>query len=534
MVRLRRDDFWLILVLLGAAVAAWLLRHVEDDAFITFRYSQHLADGLGPVWNPNGPPVEGYTNFLWMLLMAIPHALGIEVVTFSHLLSTSAFLANVYLSFRLIKLLIKSNLYQWVVLVLVAANYTLLGYATSGLETAFNGMLVTGFLLWAVQSFRSPPSLERLVLGGLLAGILLLSRHDNLILLISVLAFFMTTQKKHQIPLKRLGAFLFTMVTIMVPFLLWRHNFYGAWLPNTFYAKGQMLEWQDGLFYVLAFVAVSGVFLPLLGSLTMIRSSAKMPFPSHLLGLFALAWAAYLFLIGGDYMEFRMWVPAIPALFIWLGGLLSHHGKSKVLVWTALGCLLAFNLLHAYGHGRWYQLRFVTPIHRAVSEGAPPYFNLIDQAKGIDQLFAGKQLSFATGNCGAYAYYNSGLTWVDIYGLNDAWVARNGTYTGIGPGHRIRAPFSYLIDQKVNLVSVACYHQSQMKKIRPFTADAPAFQAVLGDYRPRPGDPGISIVELPVDEDFVLVCLYLHPSLTVEVMTAKGKLPAAKALNFLK
>src|SRR4051812_35207028 len=38
-----------------------------DDAFITFRYSQNLAAGYGPTFNPGVlPHAEGYTSFLWM------------------------------------------------------------------------------------------------------------------------------------------------------------------------------------------------------------------------------------------------------------------------------------------------------------------------------------------------------------------------------------------------------------------------------------------------------------------------------------
>ena len=40
-----------------------------DDAYITFRYSDHLANGLGPNWNSTGH-VEGYTTFSWMALLA--------------------------------------------------------------------------------------------------------------------------------------------------------------------------------------------------------------------------------------------------------------------------------------------------------------------------------------------------------------------------------------------------------------------------------------------------------------------------------
>jgi hypothetical protein len=41
-----------------------------------------LAAGNGLVFNP-GEYVEGYTNFLWALLMAIPHWLGIDVILFA-------------------------------------------------------------------------------------------------------------------------------------------------------------------------------------------------------------------------------------------------------------------------------------------------------------------------------------------------------------------------------------------------------------------------------------------------------------------
>ncbi|MBC3194383.1 hypothetical protein H7X46_25365 [Pseudonocardia sp. C8] len=54
--------------LLVLAVGLWSCWSVTvDDAYITYRYSENLARGFGPTWNPGADPVEGYTNFLWML-----------------------------------------------------------------------------------------------------------------------------------------------------------------------------------------------------------------------------------------------------------------------------------------------------------------------------------------------------------------------------------------------------------------------------------------------------------------------------------
>src|ERR1700690_3282856 len=41
-----------------------------DDAMVSMRYAQHVAQGFGAVWNIGEKPVEGFTNPGWMLLMA--------------------------------------------------------------------------------------------------------------------------------------------------------------------------------------------------------------------------------------------------------------------------------------------------------------------------------------------------------------------------------------------------------------------------------------------------------------------------------
>jgi hypothetical protein len=43
---------------------------INDDAGITFSYARNLALGNGLVSQPGAEPVEGYSNFLWVLLFA--------------------------------------------------------------------------------------------------------------------------------------------------------------------------------------------------------------------------------------------------------------------------------------------------------------------------------------------------------------------------------------------------------------------------------------------------------------------------------
>ena len=63
-----------------------------DDAFITFRYARNWAEGFGPTYNPGGGPAEGYTTFLWMLLMTLPHLLRLDVVPFAKIVGMAAML----------------------------------------------------------------------------------------------------------------------------------------------------------------------------------------------------------------------------------------------------------------------------------------------------------------------------------------------------------------------------------------------------------------------------------------------------------
>src|SRR4029078_10291502 len=63
------------------AAAALLVPHalmfdfVTDDAYISFRYAKNLADHGQLVFNL-GERVEGYTNFLWTVLLAAARKRG--------------------------------------------------------------------------------------------------------------------------------------------------------------------------------------------------------------------------------------------------------------------------------------------------------------------------------------------------------------------------------------------------------------------------------------------------------------------------
>ena len=71
---------WVLAFLVALPVFGFLAWHFDflcDDAFISFRFARHLAEGEGLVFNLGpGRPVEGYTNFLGVVWCALFEWLG--------------------------------------------------------------------------------------------------------------------------------------------------------------------------------------------------------------------------------------------------------------------------------------------------------------------------------------------------------------------------------------------------------------------------------------------------------------------------
>src|SRR5262245_60209180 len=96
-----------ILPLLAGAVALGFTvvffrrwQFVIDDAFISLRYARNLATGHGLVYNA-GERVEGYTNFLWALFLALPHLLHVDPIAVMKLTCLALALATAWLVYRL-------------------------------------------------------------------------------------------------------------------------------------------------------------------------------------------------------------------------------------------------------------------------------------------------------------------------------------------------------------------------------------------------------------------------------------------------
>src|SRR5512147_2488841 len=95
----------ILLLVVGALglLAGWNLFYFQtDDAYIAFRYVANAHVGRGLVWNP-APflPVEGYTSFLWVMILRAVWALtGIEPPDSSNWISLAFGAGSLWLAYR--------------------------------------------------------------------------------------------------------------------------------------------------------------------------------------------------------------------------------------------------------------------------------------------------------------------------------------------------------------------------------------------------------------------------------------------------
>lgn len=453
-------DRWLACVLLLPLIAAaWLTRWIQDDAYISFRYARNLVEGQELVWNL-GERVEGYTNFLWTLLMAGGMALGLDPVVFSTVLGLLLFAGTLLLSRRLAGRMTGSRMWGFIAMVLLGLLPSFVVFATSGLETMLQAFLVLLILTLAQESLRRPFGSPRLLVGlSMVLALAFLTRMDSAVWIALVLVWLaaglLRSPLSQREKVTRLLCLGFPALVVALLWLGWKLWYYGDILPNTFYAKSGDVGVYMGLRYLAAFVHyyLLWLILPVLVFAFWKNRRAKTDGVVTLLGVSLLAWAAYVVWVGGDFMEFRFMVPALPPLMILLCWAISRVFSRRRYQAAALSVILL---------GFAHQLVFFPA--KAQGWGIEPYGLLKEHIESPRQNWrqVGRVLGELCGHddsvllavtaAGAIPYY-ARTSALDMYGLNDAWIARHGVPVAKpAPGHQRFATQAYVTERRANLV----------------------------------------------------------------------------------
>jgi len=308
----------LFLIVFLFVVQVWFFRgFTVDDAFITFRYVRQWTHGNGLVYNI-AERVEGYSNFLWILLLTPFEFLGIELVLAAKGLGVLLSLLTLLIVWRFARRFSVPDIAP----LLLAASGPFAAWSVGGLETPlFTFLLVaSGYTLVREEDAGTG------WLSGILFGLLALVRPEGLLFALVAVTFrawrlFQSGDRPRCQDWLRVVA----LIGLVVPYFLWRLTYYGYPLPNTVYAKSLRLHPRallEGVFYLYrSFVAAGGFFfvtLPLVFAL----ARSEHPFFVDYMTASVVAYAIFIVLGGGDWMPMqRFMVHVFPFLC-----LLVHEG----------------------------------------------------------------------------------------------------------------------------------------------------------------------------------------------------------------
>jgi arabinofuranosyltransferase len=294
------------------------LRFVCDDAFISFRYAKSFIQGHGLVYNI-GEKVEGYTNFLWTMLLSLFMGLGLNVVVVSQVLGVLFSIATILLLLHLNRLLYPGdNLFNYLAPLFLVCCGAYAAWSTGGLETAFYTFLVflgSYLFIWGMKES------SHFALSGIIFALVCMTRLDGLIFAgITFIWLFYLTVIKKRIGYKALVLWTLCFLAPFLAYFIWRWSYYGRFLPNTYYVKvGGFSLYHQGLYYLFDFVRRFRLWLliiPLAFLSKAVKSNIRLkmiiPYFISLISVFSL----YVVYVGGDFMDmFRFLVPILPMFF---------------------------------------------------------------------------------------------------------------------------------------------------------------------------------------------------------------------------
>jgi arabinofuranosyltransferase len=441
---------------------AWLC----DDAYITFRTVDNLVSGHGLLWNA-AERVQGFTHPLWMFLVAACYALFGDVY---YTVIVLQLLIAVVCAALLVSLVARDRLRAVIALVALGLSKAFVDFSTSGLENGLSHLILIGFV---VVLFRARGSFRSSAVLALLFSLALLSRMDNVLLLLPALGLALYRNVRASGLRASIRGGMPWLLLGFAPFCVWEIFslvYYGFAMPNTAYAKlatgiPQAEYAAQGLWYLVNSLGLDPLTLLVIGcgaGAALIAGNAE----SRALALGIVLHLIYVVRIGGDFMSGRfLSLPLLAAVILIAridvrkGWLLNLSFGALVLIAAAAGSFPTLGLRYHERHGapqdshgiadhRLQLLHAAGLVNATIGEQMPRH----DWAKRGLRLRARRDKRvFRLGGTGFTGFFaGPGVHIVDMWALTDPLLARlpfeelkKGRGWRIGHFHR-RVPEGYM------------------------------------------------------------------------------------------
>jgi arabinofuranosyltransferase len=457
----------------------------SDDAYISFRYAKNLFDGFGLTFNADSR-VEGYSNFLYTLMMLPALYFGIEAVyEWSVVLNTFFFLSTIcliYLSFKRHNIV---DRYTWSAIVLVALNPWIIVNVPTGLESIFI-LLISIAFLFLLFGERTNNYFYGLCL---LTVILVLSRVDGFLLPLMGI-FYLACSKQF-----KKSAFLFLwLFGVFALYTMFRYYYYDDFVANTFYNKvsGDTLIrvvrgakdfyeqlYRTGYLYPLIFLTLLNLWA---GYKKCDKRVVLSPF-----NFYIYVWMIYYIYVGGDIYFERFLLVILAAIPIQIFLLLKSLAMPRLAL-VALVSIFVLQTYHVKKEDR-FKLR------------DKDYDVWISVGKFLKENYSDKVL--AVDAAGKIPYY-SGMQTIDMYGLNDKYIGKSKSVAAPNslPGHT-KYDSHYVLSREPDVIAAWINHDFDLNcgVKRSLYKDSYILKYLVNPTRTNKGKKNIIDVSAYTDEE---------------------------------
>jgi arabinofuranosyltransferase len=449
----------LVVILTFYTIGYYLKLGLIDDTYISLRYAENFAAGKGLVFN-SGERVEGYTCFLWVILLGLVGKLNLSLVFFSKAFSLLAGIGTVLLLKSFSEKFLycpKSSFFviQFPIFFLLL-NFPFIYWSFTGMETSLYllFLLLSAFFL-LLGSQTAKPGDWRFLISSFFLALAALTRPEAYVIFPINLLFLMILGRRDSM---WLNLFYYSIIFIILSgtHLLWRYSYYGQLLPNTYYVKvggASFLLAKKGINYLFnAFYPHILLILLVLLSLLKKVSKAKL----YILSLVIVQILAVIYEGGDHFGGNRYLVSMIPFLVIiafeeihknilGLGEYLANEYFSKYRMFfrNFLTTLILF--LFCYGTFL-FSFFWISNGNTAIYEvkAAKEWANV---GKWLKQRANEKMDVLATPVAGAMPFFSE-LRTIDMLGLNDFHIAHKKVKMGTGYTGHEKYDNAYVLAQK--------------------------------------------------------------------------------------
>jgi hypothetical protein len=412
----------------------WLI----DDAGISFAYARNLALGHGLVSQPGVEPVEGFSNPAWTVLIASLMRLRLFDPAWTPKLVGLGLAAA---TFRLIALASARAEPLWSAALAplwLSLSTSYVVWVMSGLENALLGLLLVASCSLTCRRCDAPWASRWDYAAGALAAAVALTRPDGILMSAAFPLSLALASLRRRRPLIELAApvlrFGLSLVTLAGGYALFRHAYFGEWLPNTYFAKerpslASLLDLAKLRDFVASLAGDWAPFLVLAWAIARLVRS-RPPRVSHrgvsLLIHLALAVASYL-VLPEDWMgEYRFATGAI-VFACWttaeLVGSLWRQASGPGLRFALIASVVAITADSAARHAE-RSAAFATyppaPFREVAAFGGAGY-------NAVAAALEARNPSLLVPDVGGTLFYSS-LRVYDLVGLCDRVTARTLTH----------------------------------------------------------------------------------------------------------